>query len=186
MRSRSDALTVAPGTYTDTLLPGEQLFYRVKLNFGQRVGFAVDAPTPGESFDPGSNTAAVYVALDMFTPDRYPVIQVTDLKTLDHLGFSTRNLVLSSGRDASRRKSPHVVIPDVTQRHCAVNIRKFTVRATHLDDLVELATLTTKRRTSLRPSWAAGLNILVSGGTQAAKTTLLNCVAAAIPLRNAL
>jgi pilus assembly protein CpaF len=28
---------------------------------------------------------------------------------------------------------------------------------------------------------AVGLNILVSGGTQAGKTTLLNCVCAAIP-----
>ena len=30
----------------------------------------------------------------------------------------------------------HVVIPDITRQHWSVNIRKFVVRATHLDDLV--------------------------------------------------
>ncbi len=39
----------------------------------------------------------------------------------------------------------HVVIPDITRRHWSVNIRKFVVRATHLDDLVQLGTLTPQR-----------------------------------------
>ena len=36
----------------------------------------------------------------------------------------------------------HVVIPDITREHWAVNIRKFVVKADHLDDLVRLGTLT--------------------------------------------
>jgi Flp pilus assembly CpaF family ATPase len=36
----------------------------------------------------------------------------------------------------------HVVIPDVTRRHMAVNIRKFVLQAHSLDELVELGTLT--------------------------------------------
>jgi hypothetical protein len=36
----------------------------------------------------------------------------------------------------------HVVIPDITAEHWAVNIRKFVVRANHLDELVVLGTLT--------------------------------------------
>ena len=36
----------------------------------------------------------------------------------------------------------HVVIPDITRDHWHVNIRKFVVRADHLDDLVRLGTLT--------------------------------------------
>ena len=36
----------------------------------------------------------------------------------------------------------HVVIPDVTRRHWSVNIRKYVVRATTLDDLVGLGSLT--------------------------------------------
>lgn len=75
----------------------------------------------------------------------------------------------------------HVVIPDVTRRHWAVNIRKFVVRATHLDDLVALGTLTAQAAAFLEAAVASGLNVLVSGGTQAGKTTLLNCLAAAIP-----
>jgi pilus assembly protein CpaF len=77
----------------------------------------------------------------------------------------------------------HVVVPDITRRHVAVNIRKFTVRATRLEDLVGLGTLTAHAARFLAGAVAAGLNILVCGGTQAGKTTLLNCLAAAIPPR---
>lgn len=77
----------------------------------------------------------------------------------------------------------HVVIPDITRAHWAVNIRKFVVRAAHLDDLVALGTLTRPAARFLEAAVAAGLNILVSGGTQAGKTTLLNCLAGAIPAR---
>jgi len=75
----------------------------------------------------------------------------------------------------------HVAIPDVTQRHWSVNVRKFVVKASHLDDLVGLGTLTPAVARFLDAAVASGLNILVSGGTQAGKTTLLNCLAAAIP-----
>lgn len=75
----------------------------------------------------------------------------------------------------------HVVIPDITRRHLAVNIRKFVVRAAHLDELVGLGTLTGTAARFLEAAVVSGLNILVAGGTQAGKTTLLNCLAAAIP-----
>jgi pilus assembly protein CpaF len=77
----------------------------------------------------------------------------------------------------------HVVIPDITRDHLAVNIRKFTVRAARLDDLVALGTLTAPAAAFLAASVSAGLNVLVSGSTQAGKTTLLNCLTAAIPPR---
>jgi pilus assembly protein CpaF len=77
----------------------------------------------------------------------------------------------------------HVVIPDITRQHWAVNVRKFSVRASRLDDLVGLGTLTPHAAAFLAASVAAGLNVLVSGGTQAGKTTLLNCLAAAVPPR---
>ncbi|NED96076.1 CpaF family protein [Phytoactinopolyspora alkaliphila] len=75
----------------------------------------------------------------------------------------------------------HVVIPDITARYWAVNIRKFVVRAASLDDLVSLGTLNRQAATFLDACVVAGLNILVSGGTQAGKTTLLNCLLAAVP-----
>ncbi len=77
----------------------------------------------------------------------------------------------------------HVCIPDITRTHWAVNIRKFVVRATHLEDLVVLGTLTPQAARFLEAAVVSGLNILVAGGTQAGKTTLLNCLAAAIPPR---
>ncbi|WP_122263370.1 CpaF family protein [Ornithinimicrobium cerasi] len=75
----------------------------------------------------------------------------------------------------------HVVIPDITRRHWAVNIRKFVVAADDLADLVRLGSLTQQAARFLEAAVASGLNILVAGGTQAGKTTTLNCLAAAIP-----
>ena len=75
----------------------------------------------------------------------------------------------------------HVVIPDITRRHWAVNIRKFVVAADDLDDLVRLGSMTAQAARFLGAAVAAGLNVLVAGGTQAGKTTLLNCLASAIP-----
>ncbi|HET8595205.1 MAG TPA: ATPase, T2SS/T4P/T4SS family [Intrasporangium sp.] len=78
----------------------------------------------------------------------------------------------------------HVVIPDISREHWQVNIRKFVVKAEHLDDLVRLGTLTKQAATFLQAAVASGLNILVAGGTQAGKTTMLNCLSAAIPPRD--
>ncbi len=77
----------------------------------------------------------------------------------------------------------HVAIPDVTRTHWAINIRKFVLRASTLDELVGFGTLTTSAARFLDACVMAGLNVLVAGGTQAGKTTLLNCLAAAIPAR---
>ena len=77
----------------------------------------------------------------------------------------------------------HVAIPDITREHWAVNVRKFVVKATRTEQLVALGTLTSHAAAFLDAAVVAGLNILVSGGTQAGKTTMLNCLAASIPPR---
>jgi Type II/IV secretion system protein len=64
-----------------------------------------------------------------------------------------------------------------------VNIRKFVVRANHLDELVVLGTLSAPAASFLDACVVAGLNVLVAGGTQAGKTTMLNCLTAAVPAR---
>jgi pilus assembly protein CpaF len=46
------------------------------------------------------------------------------------------------------------------------------LQAHHLDELVALGTLTPQAARFLEAAVASGLNILVSGGTQAGKTTL--------------
>ena len=75
----------------------------------------------------------------------------------------------------------HVVLDGVARGFTAINIRKFGTRVSRLDDLVTFGSLTPAAAEFLRASVIAGLNIVVSGGTQAGKTTLLNCLASEIP-----
>ncbi len=75
----------------------------------------------------------------------------------------------------------HVVLEGISRGFAAVNIRKFVLRAARLADLVELGSLTGQAARFLEAAVLAGLNIVVAGGTQAGKTTFLNCLAAAIP-----
>lgn len=67
----------------------------------------------------------------------------------------------------------HVVIPDVTREHWAVNIRKFPVKVYALADLVQLGSITSELKSFLETEFNAGTNILVSGATQSGKTTML-------------
>lgn len=75
----------------------------------------------------------------------------------------------------------HVVIPEMTGGELAVNIRKHVVRASSLADMVRLGSLTAQAATFLDAAVRAGLNVLVSGQTQAGKTTMLNALAGSIP-----
>lgn len=77
----------------------------------------------------------------------------------------------------------HVVIPDVTREHWSVNIRKFIVAARRLNELVGLGSMSPQASRFLATAVRAGLNILVSGATQAGKTTMLNCLCAEIDPR---
>ena len=75
----------------------------------------------------------------------------------------------------------HVAIPDITRAHWAVNIRRFVVRPTQVHDLVPAGTLTAEAATFLEAAVVSGLNIVVAGGTQAGKTTLLNALLGCLP-----
>jgi pilus assembly protein CpaF len=75
----------------------------------------------------------------------------------------------------------HVVLDGITRGFTAVNIRKFVLTASRLHELVDLGSMTAQAASFLAASVRAGLNILVAGGTQTGKTTMLNCLAAAIP-----
>ena len=119
----------------------------------------------------------------------------TTILTADEVRDLVERMLRSSGRrvdlsspfvdatlpDGSRL---HVVIPDITREHWHVNIRKFVVKADHLDDLVRLGTVTRQAARFLEACVVSGLNILVAGGTQAGKTTMLNCLSSAIPARD--
>lgn len=126
-------------------------------------------------------------------PDRVFIARngVSELTSVSLAGTEVRDLVermlQSSGRrvdlsspfvDASLPDGSrlHVVIPDVTQAHWAVNIRKFTQRIRDLQRLVALGSLTHQAAEFLRMCVLSGQNILVSGATQSGKTTMLNAL----------
>jgi pilus assembly protein CpaF len=67
----------------------------------------------------------------------------------------------------------HVVIPDITRKHWSVNIRKFPSTVFSLDDLVSFGSVTPEQSSFLRNAVRDRANILVSGATQAGKTTVL-------------
>ncbi|MBG6223694.1 pilus assembly protein CpaF [Arthrobacter sp. CAN_A2] len=127
----------------------------------------------------------IYIARD--GESQLTALSLTDQQVRDlvekMLKSSGRRLDLSSPfvdaslPDGSRL---HVVIPDVTRNHWSVNIRKFIARASRLEHLVELGTLSPHAARFLGAAVVSGLNILVSGATQAGKTTMLNCLGASI------
>ena len=80
----------------------------------------------------------------------------------------------------------HVVIPEITAEHWAVNIRKHLMRQKSLTDLAQMGVLSQEIATELSAAVKSGLNILVSGGTQAGKTTLLNALCSEIPINQRL
>lgn len=67
----------------------------------------------------------------------------------------------------------HVVIPDITRNSWSINIRKFPTSVYSLLDLVGFNSLSATEAQFLSNAVLAGKNILVSGATQAGKTTLL-------------
>lgn len=75
----------------------------------------------------------------------------------------------------------HVAIPEITAEHWAVNIRKHIAQGRSLKQLSQSGALSQEMADVLIAAMAQGLNILVSGGTQAGKTTLLNALASEIP-----
>jgi pilus assembly protein CpaF len=127
---------------------------------------------------------AVFVARDGVA--ELTGIQLTDTDVRDlverMLQSSGRRVDLSSPfvdaslPDGSRL---HVVIPDITRRHWAVNVRKFSQRIRDLQRLVALGSMPQQAAEFLRMCVLSGQNILVSGATQSGKTTMLNALLAA-------
>ena len=76
----------------------------------------------------------------------------------------------------------HVAIPEVTAAHWAVNIRKHLSKGNSLSDLQKLGSINEEILDFLSLCVKDGINILVSGGTQAGKTTFLNALISQIPV----
>ena len=75
----------------------------------------------------------------------------------------------------------HVVIPDITRRYWAVNVRKFLPAFRDLDRLLSAGSVAPAAAVLLRDAMCNGKSVLVSGATHAGKTTLLAALIAACP-----
>ncbi len=76
----------------------------------------------------------------------------------------------------------HITIPEITSEHWAINIRKHLLRGKSLNDLVELDVMDVDVYAYLVGAVKERKNLLVSGSTQAGKTTLLNALVSSIPV----
>jgi pilus assembly protein CpaF len=77
----------------------------------------------------------------------------------------------------------HAVLPPLAPDGPVITIRTFARRRLQLRDLIERGALDTPTARLLEAMVAAGIAIAVSGATGTGKTTLLNVLAAAIPVR---
>ena len=75
----------------------------------------------------------------------------------------------------------HVAIPDVTAEHWAINIRKHLMHGKSLKDLSDMGVFPKEVEELLAGAVRERKNILVSGSTQAGKTTLINALIGEIP-----
>jgi len=75
----------------------------------------------------------------------------------------------------------HVIIPEITREFWSVNIRKFPDHIIELRSLLESHTLTNTQFEYLLRAVAENKNFLVSGATQAGKTTLLCALLNQVP-----
>jgi pilus assembly protein CpaF len=77
----------------------------------------------------------------------------------------------------------HVVIPEITAEHWCVNIRKHLMRSIGIRELADRGMMSQEIATLLSRCVKSGMNILVSGGTQSGKTTLLNSLVSQTPVQ---
>ncbi|MBW3540549.1 MAG: CpaF family protein [Planctomycetes bacterium] len=75
----------------------------------------------------------------------------------------------------------HAVIPPLALRGPTVSIRRFRTSSLDFDDMVRLGTLTSEMAEFLKRAVRGRMNLLLSGGTGAGKTTMLNNLSRYIP-----
>lgn len=70
----------------------------------------------------------------------------------------------------------HIVIPDITRRFPAINIRKFPQLNLNLRDFISQGVLSNQQADFLEFAVTSGANLVVAGGTGAGKTTFLRAL----------
>ncbi|MCA9078385.1 MAG: CpaF family protein [Planctomycetaceae bacterium] len=143
--------------------------------------------------DPEVSDVLVNGADSVFV-ERNGVLEPTDVRFADdaHLMRFIQRLVGRAGRridevspmvdaklpDGSRL---HAVIPPLALRGPTLSIRRFKTKAVLFEDMVRMQTLTPEMADFLIHCVKGRLNVLLSGGTGAGKTTMLNNLSRFIP-----
>src|SRR5215472_2020687 len=111
---------------------------------------------------------------------------------VDQLRVAVQNIARSLGDDISEEKPildsrlPDgsriaAVLPPCSIHGITLTIRKFNTRSFKIEDLIRIGTITEDMAAYLKAAISGRKNILISGGTGTAKTTLLNILADFIP-----
>jgi pilus assembly protein CpaF len=127
--------------------------------------------------------------------ERHGKLELTDVQFNDddHLANIIDRIVSGVGRridesspmvDARLKDGSRVnaVIPPLAIDGPMMSIRRFGVDLLQMEDLIEFGALTKEVAEVLRGIVKAELNILISGGTGAGKTTMLNVLSGFIPI----
>jgi pilus assembly protein CpaF len=144
--------------------------------------------------DPDVNEIMVNGSRRIFVERQGHVSEVTDVSLEErNLKVAVKNIARALGDDVSEEKPildsrlpdgsrVAAVIPPCSLGGTTLTIRKFQTRFFTAEELVRIGTMPSAVLESLRTAITAGKNILISGGTSTGKTTLLNALAAFLPI----
>ncbi|MCA9088165.1 MAG: CpaF family protein [Planctomycetaceae bacterium] len=143
--------------------------------------------------DPSVSDVLVNGADSVFV-ERHGILERTDVRFADndHLMHFIQRIVGQAGRridevspmvdaklaDGSRL---HAVIPPLALRGPTLSIRRFKTDIVEFEDMVQMGTLAPEMADFLIHAVRSRMNILLSGGTGAGKTTMLNNLGRFIP-----
>jgi pilus assembly protein CpaF len=124
------------------------------------------------------------------------VREATDVRLDErNLRVAVKNIARALGDDVSEEKPildsrlpdgsrVAAVLPPCSLGGTTLTIRKFQTRFFTADELVRIGTMTPEVLSAVRDAIARNENILISGGTSTGKTTLLNALAAFLPVHD--
>jgi pilus assembly protein CpaF len=122
------------------------------------------------------------------------VREATDVRLDErNLRVAVKNIARALGDDVSEEKPildsrlpdgsrVAAVLPPCSLGGTTLTIRKFQTRFFTADELVRIGTMTPDVLSAVREAITGNENILISGGTSTGKTTLLNALAAFLPV----
>jgi pilus assembly protein CpaF len=171
-----------------------------ELTRSHAILFGLEAPTSlGYGFlqpyldDPAVEEIWVNQPGEVFLAKRGEVARIETPFTADELMGQVERMLRSAGRRLDRTRPfvdaslpdgtrLHVVIPEITRDFPSLNLRKFQLNRPNLQHLLELGTLNREQATFLQTKIRSGATCLISGATQAGKTTFLSALLAELPV----